>query len=146
MRKNLRKAFFFLIFALIFGCASIEKISERILYQDTYSRTYDINFYSFHPKINSSLQEYARKNKGNSFQISRLGSEEVIWRGVFKMKNTLESFQVEIFSKPSGPKKSKLVIKFLGDYSPKNAASWERASAEFFQVIEESAKISPSKD
>lgn len=135
-----------LIFFLMGGCASLEKISEKILSPDTFSRTYNLNFYSFHPKFNSFLQEYARQNKGSSFQIRRLGSAEVIWRGILKLKNRADNFPVEIVSKPAGQKKSKLEIKFLDDSPPRTSASWAIASAEFFQAVEEGMKINAAKD
>ncbi len=137
------KSSFFLIFSLILGCASFEKIGVKILPQDTYSRIYDLSFADFHPQLNSFFQEYARQHKGNSFQIRRLGKGEVIWRGVFKIKNSSEIFKVEITCQPSGPKKSKLEIRFIDDRSAKTSGSWEKASANFFQVVEESLKISP---
>ncbi|MGC8809715.1 MAG: hypothetical protein ACP5Q3_05630 [bacterium] len=118
----------------------MEKISEKILSKDTYSRLYKLDFYSFHPKLNSFLQEYARKNKGSSFQIRLLGREEVIWRGIFKMKNSPESFPMEISSKDAGQKKSKLEIKFLSD---RTSTSWEEVSADFFRAVEEDLKITP---
>lgn len=142
----LRISIFFIIYALMYGCASLEKISENIFPQDTFCRTYELNFYGFHPKLNSFLQEYARRNKGNSFQIRLLGRAEVIWRGIFRLQNSLNSFSVEISSKPEGRDKSKLEIKFFGDPSSRKAISWERAAAEFFQAAEEGMKISPPKD
>ncbi|MGQ9694571.1 MAG: hypothetical protein ACUVWV_07490 [Thermodesulfobacteriota bacterium] len=135
-----------LIFFLMCACASLEKISEKILSPDTFSCTYDLNFYSFHPKFNSFLQEYARQHKGSSFQIRRLGSAEVIWRGILKLKNRAENLPVEIVSKPAGQKKSKLEIKFLDDSSLRTSASGVRASAEFFQAVEEGMKINAAKD
>lgn len=133
----------YLIYILICGCASLEKVSEKIFPPDTFCRIYDLNFYDFHAKLNSFLQEYARKNKGNSFQIRLLGSAEVIWRGFFKLKNSPEILSVEISSKPARGNKSKLEIKFLGDPSSRRAVSWERASAEFFRAVEEGMKITP---
>lgn len=135
-----------LIFFFMGGCASLEKISEKILSPDTFSRTYDLNFYNFHHKFNNFLQEYARQNKGSSFQIRRLGSAEVIWRGILKLKNRADNFPVEIISKPAGQKKSKLEIKFLDDSSPRTSATWERASVEFFQAVEEGMKINLVKE
>lgn len=136
----------YVIYILICGCASLEKVSEKIFPSDTFCRIYDLNFYDFHPKLNSFLQVYARKNKGNSFQIRLLGSAEVIWRGIYKLKNSPEIFSVEISSKPASRNKSKLEIKFLGDPSSRRAVSWERASAEFFQAVEEGIKITPQSD
>lgn len=136
-----KTSFFWVIFALMWGCASLDKISEKIFIQDTFSRTYDLNFYIFHPKLNSFLQEYARQNKGNSFQIRRLGSGEVIWRGVFKLQNSSDIFPVEISCKPADQNKSKLEIKFLGDPSSRAGASLPRAADDFFQVVKEGMKI-----
>jgi hypothetical protein len=146
MSTYLIKSFFLFVLTLSLGCAPLEKISEKILPRDNYFRIYDLNFSDFHPKLNSFLQGYARKNKGSSFQIRRLGREEVIWRGIFKIRNSPESFLVEISSKDAGQKKSKLEIKFIGDKSPRTSASWERASADFFQAVEEDLKITPQSN
>lgn len=131
-----------IIVSLIWGCASWGKISERFFLSDTFSRIYNLNFSSFHPQLNSFLQDYAQKNKGNSFQIRRLGSDEVVWRGILKMKNSIESFSVEISAKALRREKSQLELKFLGDHSQGSSASWKKASAELFHALEKGVKIS----
>ncbi|MCX5914780.1 MAG: hypothetical protein NTV04_22935 [Deltaproteobacteria bacterium] len=89
----------------------LEKIIQKIAPADTFSRTYPVDFASFHPKANSALQDYARTRKGNSFQISRLGSDEVVLRGVYVREGTQERYSATLTVKPAGPQKSQLEIK-----------------------------------
>ena len=62
---------------------SLERMFQKIIPQDTFTRIYAIDFSSFHGRVNTALQDYAKTHKGNSFQIARLGSDTVILRGVY---------------------------------------------------------------
>ena len=117
----------------------LEKIIQKIAPADTFSRTYPVDFASFHPKANSALQDYARTRKGNSFQISRLGSDEVVLRGVYVREGTQERYSATLTVKPAGPKRSQLEIKVAPAAEASSSGSPEAAAKEIFLIIEKSA-------
>ena len=117
----------------------LEKIIPKIAPPHTFSRTYPIDFASFHPKANSALQDYARTRRGNSFQISRLGSDEVVLKGVFLREGTQERYSAILTIKPSGPQKSQLEIKVGAAAEAGSSANLEAAAKEIFLIIEKSA-------
>ncbi|HSR14008.1 MAG TPA: hypothetical protein VLS90_21350 [Thermodesulfobacteriota bacterium] len=76
---------------------------------DPYSRTYGIAFKDFHPRINQALQKYSRENPGNSFQVSRLGSDLVAFRGL--MKSNGSALFLAIQTSAAGSDKSRIEIR-----------------------------------
>ncbi len=114
----------------------LEKMIQKIAPADTFSRTYPVDFASFHPQVNSALQDYARTRRGNSFQISRLGSEEVVLRGVFLREGTQERYAATLTAKPAGPKKSQLGIKMAPAAEGVSSPNPEAAAKEIFLIIE----------
>ena len=123
------------------SCASLQILSEERPVKDKFSRTYSQEFASFHPKVNSALQEYAQKNKRNSFRIARLGNDGVIIRGYFKSDKYQERFSTEIMVKPSGQKKTRLEINFAVNNPNVSSDSLEKASQEIFQIIEKGTGV-----
>jgi len=118
----------------------LEKVIEKIAPADTFSRTYPIEFASFHSQTNSVLQDYARSRKGNSFQISRLGSNEVVLRGIYLREGTQERYAATLTIKPAGPRQSQLEIKVGPATDANSAGNLEAAAQEIFRIIEKPAK------
>jgi hypothetical protein len=116
-----------------------ERMFEKIAPPDTFSRTYPMEFASFYSQANSALQDYARTRKGNSFQISRLGSNEVILRGVYLREGTQERYSATLIVKPAGPKKSQIEIKVAAAAEGATPGDPEAAAKEIFLIIEKSA-------
>jgi hypothetical protein len=116
----------------------IERMYQKIVAPDTFSRTYPMEFASFHPQANSALQDYARTRKGNSFQISRLGSDEVVLRGVYLREGTQERYSATLIVKPAGPQKSQLEIKMAPGAEGASPRNPEAAAKEIFLIIEKS--------
>ncbi|MBP1714276.1 MAG: hypothetical protein H6Q42_2479 [Deltaproteobacteria bacterium] len=117
----------------------LERIYQKIVPPDSFSRTYPVDFAVFHPKANSALQDYARTRKGNSFQISRLGSNEVVLRGVYLREGTQERYATTLFVRPAGPKQSQLEIKMGPAAEGAPSGNPEAAANEIFLIIEKSA-------
>ncbi len=122
----------------------LDKIFQKISPQDTFTRTYPYDFGLFYPKANSALQDYARSKKGNSFQISRIGSDSVILRGVYLREGGQERYVSTLTIKPAGPQKSLLEIKFDTSSGTSSSSSPENAAKEIFQIIEK-ASGSPAR-
>jgi len=124
---------------LLCSCASIGVVSGPA--RDHFSRTYAVEFSALHPKVNSALQNYARSHRGNSFQVARLGGQEVIFRG--RMEGDQKSFFLNIAVKPAGKQKTTVDL----DISNPNGASskdMEAAAQQIFRIIDEEAGL-PSK-
>jgi hypothetical protein len=110
---------------------------------DKYFRIYPMDFSSFHPKVNSALQEYAQKNKGNSFRVVRLGSDGVIIKGYFKSERNQERLSAEMAVKPDGQKRTRLEIKLSNSNSKMGGDSLEKAYQELFGIIERGTGVGP---
>ena len=104
--------------------------------KDTFSRTYSIDFMSFYPKLHSALQDYANRHKGNSFQVVRLGSDVVIFRGLYKGEGDQESFLTVITAKPVGPKKTLMEVKISPSNPEASSVHLEMAARGLFQMVE----------
>jgi hypothetical protein len=146
LRPGIRDGLIFslTVFCLLFNsCATLKILPEERAIKDKYSRIYSMDFSSFHPKMNSTLQEYAQKHKGNSFRVVRLGSDGVMIRGYFKSDKNQERFSAEMAVKPAGQKKTGLEIK-LSIPNPKLASEFlEKAYQELFQIIEQGTGVAP---
>ena len=118
-----------------------ERMFQKIVPPDTFSRTYPMEFAPFYSQANSALQDYARTRKGNSFQISRLGSNEVVLRGIYLREGTQERYSAILTVKPAGPKRSQLEIKVAPAAEASSSGSPEAAAKEIFLIIEKSAGI-----
>jgi hypothetical protein len=120
----------------------LEEIFQRKAPRDTFTRIYPVDFRSFHPPVLSSLQDYSRANKGNSFQVQRLGSEDVLMRGVYQSDKGGNRFLVNLTLKPVGSRKSSLEIKLTPDLS-EGSTDMEKAGKSLFQIIEKGTAFSP---
>ncbi len=115
-----------------------QRMFQKIMPPDTFSRTYPMEFTSFHPQANSALQDFARTRKGNSFQISRLGSNEVVLKGVYLREGTQERYAATLVVKPAGPKKTQLEIKVVPAAEGASPGDPEAVAKEIFLIIEKS--------
>ena len=111
-------------------------IFQRIIPQDTFTRIYAINFASFHGQANAALQDHARTHKGNSFRISRLGSDAVILRGVYLREGGREKYVSILTIKPIASQKCELEIKFDSSAGGPSSSHPNEAAKEIFQIIE----------
>jgi len=116
----------------------LEKIIQKISPPDSFSRSYPVEFSSFHPQANSALQEYARTRKGNSFSISRLGSDEVVLRGIYLREGPQERYSATLTLKSAGPKKSQMEIKVAPAAETSSSGDPEAAAKEIFSIVEKS--------
>jgi len=133
---------------IIFSCASVAPLKpiwgEKPA-EDKFSRIYPIEFANFHSEVNITLQDFAEKNKGNSFQILRLGSEAVVLQGRYKREQDPKPFPLSITIKPSGPGKTWMGIKFSPADREASPEYLEIAAAELFGLIEKETGFRPQK-
>ncbi len=118
------------------------KIFQSLSPQDTFTRVYSLDFRNFHPQVLSSLQDYVKTNRGNSFQVQKLGSDEVIIRGVYLHGKEQQRFSTNLTLKPVGSKKSSLEIKLTPSGSGSSTDN-ESAAQELFKIIEKGAGVHP---
>ncbi len=113
-----------------------EKVIQENVIKDTFSRTYSAEFTSFHPRINTALQDYAQKNKGNAFQVVRLGGDAVVIRGRFKRDSDSDRFFATLTAKPSANQKTALQIKISSSKAEASTAYLEKAAEDLFRIVE----------
>jgi hypothetical protein len=89
----------------IYSCASLR---ERIIGKDHFSRTYAVDFMSFHPRLNSALQDYAKTHQGNFFRVALLKNDAVIIQGFYKGEQEQDRIPTTITAKPAGPERTKM--------------------------------------
>jgi hypothetical protein len=110
---------------------------------DKFSRTYGADFMSFHPKLNSALQDYAKSHQGNSFQVTYLGSDQVILQGLYKGKQYPGRLSPMITVKPAGPRRTWVEIKISAS-DPKISSEYRKGAArDLFQIIEKGTDVGP---
>ena len=124
----------------IYSCASLR---EWKMGKDIFSRTYAEDFMFFHPKLNSALQDYAKRHKGNSFQIARLGSDAVIIQGFYQGERDPGRYSTTITITPAGAGKSRTEIKISAKSPKASSKNLEGAARDLFQTIEKGAGIRP---
>jgi len=108
---------------------------------DKFSRTYGLDFMSFHPKLNSALQDYAKSHKGNSFQVTHLGSDTVIIQGFYKGGQYPGPLSTTITVKPAGPRGTWVEIK-ISSTDPKISSEYlKEAARDLFQTIEKGTGV-----
>ena len=110
---------------------------------DKFSRTYGLDFMSFHPKLNSALQDYAKRHKGNFFQVTHLGSDTVIMQGSYKEGEYQGPLSTTITVKPAGPRRTRVEIK-ISSSDPKISSEYlKEAARDLFQIIEKGTGVGP---
>jgi hypothetical protein len=113
-------------------------VLRKIIPQDAFTRTYATDFGTFYGQANAALQDHARTHKGNSFRVSRLGSDAVILRGVYLREGEggPEKYVPILTIKPIASRKSQLQIKFDSSAENPSPPNPEVAAREIFQIIE----------
>jgi len=139
-KLNFRKLTVFscvVIFFSVYSCVPLWVPAGK------FSRTYGLDFMSFHPKLNSALQDYAKEHKGNSFQVSHLGSDKVVIRGFYKGKPYQGPLSTTITVKPAGPGGTRVEIK-ISSTDPKISSEYlKEAAGDLFQIIEKGTGVRP---
>lgn len=118
----------------------LERMFQKIIPQDTFTRIYALDFGSFHGRVNTALQDYANTHKGNFFQIARLGSNAVILRGVYLREGGREKYVSTLTIKPIASKKCQLEIKFDISAGGSISSNPDEAAKEIFQIIENATR------
>ena len=70
------------------------------------------------------------------FKFVRLGSEVVIFRGLYKEKGEQGRFLTVITAKPVGPKSTLMEVKISASNPGASSAYLEKAAKDLFQIIE----------
>jgi len=96
----------------------------------------------FFPKTNLALQSYAQRNPGNSFQITRLGNDGVIIRGLYQREKV--RVPVTLTIKPGGPSRSFLEVKIYWENRDIAPGDLEIVASELFQIVEKATGLRPS--
>jgi hypothetical protein len=130
------------IFLSIYSCASLR---ERIIGKDHFSRTYAVDFMSFHPRLNSALQDYAKTHKGNFFRVALLRNDAVIIQGFYKGEQEQDPIPTTITAKPAGPERTRMEIKISSSDSKISAECFKEAARDLFQIIEKETAVSPEE-
>jgi hypothetical protein len=130
------------IFLSIYSCASLR---EWIIGRDNFSRTYAVDFMSFHPKLNSALQDYARKQKGGSFQVIRLGNDAVIIQGFYRREQEQDRFPSTVTAKSAGPGRTRMEIKISSSDSKIYSEHLKEFAGDLFQIIEKETGVRPEE-
>ena len=148
MNRQIRCSSFLLILAFflsIYACTSFRVFLEEKILRDNFSRTYSVDFMSFHPRLNSALQDYARKQKGSSFQVIRLGNDAVIIQGLYKGQQEQDRFPSTITVKPAGPGKTRVKIKISSSDSKIYSEDLQEVARDLFQIIEKETGVRPEE-
>jgi hypothetical protein len=130
------------IFLSIYSCASLR---EWIIGRDNFSRTYAVDFMSFHPKLNSALQDYAKARRGNSFQVTRLGNDAVIIQGLYEGEQSQDRVPITVTVRPAGPEKSRMEIKISSSDSKIYSKHSKAVARDLFQIIEKETGVRPEE-
>ena len=116
--------------------SAIKPVPGEKTIKDTFSRTYSVDFMSFYPKLHSALQDYASRNKGISFQIVRLGSKMVIFRGLYRGEGEQDRFLMVITAKPMEPRRTLMEVKISPSNSEVSSAYLGKVAKDLFQIVE----------
>jgi hypothetical protein len=130
------------IFLSIYSCASLR---ERIIGKDHFSRTYAVDFMSFHPRLNSALQDYAKTHKGNFFRVALLKNDAVIIQGFYKGEQEQDRIPTTITAKPAGPERTRMEIKMSSSDSKISSEYFKEAARDLFQIIEKETGVWPEE-
>lgn len=89
------------------------------------------------------LRDYAKRHKGDSFQLTRLGNDAVIIQGLYKGEQYQDRFSTTITIKPAGPKRTRMEIKISSGNLAASSKDLEMAARELFQIVEKGTGIPP---
>ena len=148
-RTSLNRRIYFSYFALIlaiflsiYSCASVR---EWIIGRDNFSRTYAVDFMSFHPRLNSALQDYAKNHKGNSFRVALLRNDAFILQGFYQGEQEQDRLPSTITAKPAGPGRTKMEIKISPCDSKISSEYLKDVARDLFQIIEKGTGVGPEE-
>ena len=128
---------------LIGSCTSFKILPTEKPKGDPFSRVYAVSLKDFHPRLNQALQKYAKEKPGNSFQVTRLGSDLVIIRGFYQKEPNQARLPVVIMTKPAGPEKSRLEIKPSSSQGGTSLEFIVTSARELFQIVEKETGFLP---
>jgi len=135
--RKLATSFGVVIFFSLYSCVPFWAPAGK------FSRTYGLDFMSFHPRLNSALQDYAKGHKGNSFQVTHLGSDTVIIQGFYKGDQYRAPLSTTIAVKPAGPRRTWVEIK-ISSRDPEISSKYlKEAAGELFQIVEKGTGVRP---
>ena len=100
---------------------------------------------SFHPKLNSALQDYAKTRGGNSFQVTRLGNDAVVIQGIYKGEQEQDRFPSTITAKSAGPGRTRMEIKISSSDSKIYSDHLKEVARDLFQIIEKETGVRPEE-
>ena len=129
---------------LVCSCSPFTILRPEKPKGDPFSRVYAVPFKDFHPKLNQALQKYAKENPGNSFQVTRLGNDLVVIRGLYQKEPNLARSLVVITTRPITTEKTRLEIKPSSSHPFTSQASIQEAAGSLFQVIEKETGLTPA--
>jgi hypothetical protein len=130
------------IFLAVYSCASLR---EWINGRDNFSRTYAVDFMSFHPRLNSALQDYAKNHKGNSFRVALLRNDAVIIQGFYKREQEQDRLPATITAKPASPGRTRMEIKISSSDSKIYSQNLKEFARNLFQIIEKGTGVWPEE-
>ena len=135
--RNLAIFFGVVIFFSLYSCVPFWAPAGK------FSRTYGLDFMSFHSRLNSALQDYAKGHKGNSFQVTHLGSDRVIIQGFYKRGQYRGPLSTTIMVKTAGPKRTGVEIG-ISSRDPKiSSGDLKEAAGDLFQIIDQGTGVRP---
>jgi hypothetical protein len=138
-------SFVALALLLIYSCSALKTLPAEKTKGDPFSRVYAVPFKDFHPKLNQALQKYAREKPGNSFQVTRLGSDLVIIRGLYQKEPNQARLPVVIMTKPVGVEKSRLEIKPSAGQGNTSLGLIVTSAGELFKIVEKETGFLPAE-
>jgi hypothetical protein len=100
---------------------------------------------SFHPRLNSALQDYAKNHKGNSFRVVLLRNDAVIIQGFYKGEQGQDRLPATITAKPAGPGRTRMEIKISSSDSKIYSENLKEVARDLFQIIEKETGVSPEE-
>jgi hypothetical protein len=136
-------SFALLTLLLIYSCTSLKILPAEKPKVDPFSRVYAVPFKDFHPKLNQALQKYAREKPGNSFQVTRLGSDLVIIRGSYQKEPNQARLTVVITTRPAGSERTTLEIKPSAGQGGTSPGLVVASAGELFQIVEKETGFLP---
>jgi hypothetical protein len=133
-----------LVLLLIYSCTALKILPVEKPKGDPFSRVYAVPFKDFHPKLNQALQKYAKEKPGNSFQVTRLGSDLVIIHGSYQMEPNQTRLSVVIKTRPAGAERTSLEIKPSASQRGTSHGHIVASAGELFQIIEKETGFMPA--
>ena len=104
-----------------------------------------MDFMTFHPRLNSALQDYAKNHKGNYFRIALLKNDAVIIQGFYKGEQEPDRIPTTITAKPAGPERTRMEIKISSSDSKISSKYFREAARDLFQIVEKETGLSPEE-